>query len=154
MAAHKAPPSLGFSRQEHWSGLPFPSPMHESKKWKWSRSCLTLRDPMDCSPRSMGFSRQEYWSGVPLPSPQARLGPLYTLLTNSVPLPQSFYRNFNFLHFCYNKLKNTQECSLIYSTLRFNNCCNLLRCFIYPFPSLFSFISMKSLFLFSLLKNC
>ena len=25
-------PSLGFSRQEHWSGLPFPSPMHESKK--------------------------------------------------------------------------------------------------------------------------
>ena len=29
-AAHQAPPSLGFSRQEHWSGLPFPSPMHES----------------------------------------------------------------------------------------------------------------------------
>ena len=24
MAAHQAPPSLGFSRQEHWSGLPFP----------------------------------------------------------------------------------------------------------------------------------
>ena len=34
-AAHQAPPSLGFSRQEHWSGLPFPSPMHESAKWKW-----------------------------------------------------------------------------------------------------------------------
>ena len=31
-AAYQAPPSLGFSRQEHWSGLPFPSPMHESKK--------------------------------------------------------------------------------------------------------------------------
>ena len=30
--AHQAPPSLGFSRQEHWSGLPFPSPMHESEK--------------------------------------------------------------------------------------------------------------------------
>ena len=29
-AAHQAPPSLGYSRQEHWSGLPFPSPMHES----------------------------------------------------------------------------------------------------------------------------
>ena len=26
------PPSLGFSRQEHWSGLPFPSPMHVSEK--------------------------------------------------------------------------------------------------------------------------
>ena len=32
MAAHQAPPSLGFSRQEHWNGLPFPSPMHESEK--------------------------------------------------------------------------------------------------------------------------
>ena len=31
-AAHQAPPSLGFSRQEHWSGLPFPSPMHESEQ--------------------------------------------------------------------------------------------------------------------------
>ena len=23
---HQAPPSMGFSRQEYWSGLPFPSP--------------------------------------------------------------------------------------------------------------------------------
>ena len=44
MAAHQAPPSLGFSRQEHWSGLPFPSPMHESEKWKWSCSVVS-----DCS---------------------------------------------------------------------------------------------------------
>ena len=49
-AAHQAPPSLGFSRQEHWSGLPFPSPMHESEKWKWSHSVVSdLRNPMDCS---------------------------------------------------------------------------------------------------------
>ena len=45
-AAHQAPPSLGFSRQEHWSGLPFPSPMRESEV---AQSCLTLSDPMDCS---------------------------------------------------------------------------------------------------------
>ena len=32
MAANQAPPTLGFSTQEHWSGLPFPSPMHESEK--------------------------------------------------------------------------------------------------------------------------
>src|SRR5574340_808716 len=38
MAAHQAPPSLGFSRQEHRSGTPFPSPMHESEKWKGSHS--------------------------------------------------------------------------------------------------------------------
>ena len=31
-AAHQAPLSLRFSRQEHWSGLPFPSPMHEGEK--------------------------------------------------------------------------------------------------------------------------
>ena len=40
-AAHQAPPSLRFSRQEHWSGLPFSSPMHESKKWEWSRSVIS-----------------------------------------------------------------------------------------------------------------
>jgi len=40
-AAHQAPPSLGFSRQEHWSGLPFPSPVHESEKWKWSHSVVS-----------------------------------------------------------------------------------------------------------------
>ena len=46
-AAHQAPPSLGFSKQEHWSGLPFPSPMRESE---FAQLCPTLRDPMDCSP--------------------------------------------------------------------------------------------------------
>ena len=31
-AAYQASLFMGFSRQEHWSGLPFPSPMHESGK--------------------------------------------------------------------------------------------------------------------------
>ena len=48
MAGHQAPPSLGFSRQEHWSGLPFPSPMHESES-EVAQSCPTLSDPMDFS---------------------------------------------------------------------------------------------------------
>ena len=26
LGAYQAPPSMGFSRQEYWSGLPFPSP--------------------------------------------------------------------------------------------------------------------------------
>ena len=26
-AAYQAPPSMGFSRQEHWSGAPLPSPL-------------------------------------------------------------------------------------------------------------------------------
>ena len=41
MAAHQAPPSLGFSRQEHWSGLPLPSLVHESEKWKGSTSVVS-----------------------------------------------------------------------------------------------------------------
>jgi len=46
MAAHQALPSLGFSGQEYWSGLPFPSPMHESEV---AQSYPSLSDPMDCS---------------------------------------------------------------------------------------------------------
>ena len=42
----QAPPSLGSSRQEHWSGLLFPSPMHEREKWL---SHVQFGDPMDCS---------------------------------------------------------------------------------------------------------
>ena len=46
-AAQQAPPSLGFSRHEHWSGLPFPSPMQESES-EVAQSCPTLSGPMDC----------------------------------------------------------------------------------------------------------
>ena len=50
MAAHQAPLALGFSRQEHWSGLPFPSPVHESEtESEVTQSCPTLSNPMDCS---------------------------------------------------------------------------------------------------------
>ena len=50
MAAHQAPPSLGFSRQEQWSRLPFPSPMMKVKSEREvAQSCPTLSDPMDCS---------------------------------------------------------------------------------------------------------
>ena len=47
-AAHQAPPSLGFFRQEHWSGLPFTSPVHESES-EVAQSCPTLSNPKDCS---------------------------------------------------------------------------------------------------------
>ena len=69
-AAHQAPPSLGFSRQEYWSGLPFPSPVHENEKWKWSRSVMSdsspphglqptrLLHPWDFPGKSIGVDRQ------------------------------------------------------------------------------------------------
>ena len=46
-------PVPGILRQEDWSGLPFPSPMHESEKWKWSRSVVS--DPQQ--PRGLQPSR-------------------------------------------------------------------------------------------------
>jgi len=49
MAAHQAPPSLEFSRQEQWSGLPFPSPVRESEdadphKWGECADCPAARE--------------------------------------------------------------------------------------------------------------
>ena len=38
--AHQAPLSMGFSRQEHWSGLPFPSPKKFS--FIWPREVLVV----------------------------------------------------------------------------------------------------------------
>ena len=68
-AAHQAPLSLGFSRQEHWSGLPFPSIMHACMHAKSLQSVLTLCDSIDGSPPlATGFSGQEYWNGLPFPS--------------------------------------------------------------------------------------
>ena len=52
-AAYQAPPSMGLSRQEYWSGVPLPSPI--SSSWvhaKWFQSCVILWDPLDCSPPS------------------------------------------------------------------------------------------------------
>ena len=69
--AYQAPSSMGFSRQECWSGLPCPSQMQESEKWKWLSRVQLLATPWTeahQAPSSMGFSRQEYWSEVPLPS--------------------------------------------------------------------------------------
>ena len=51
-AAHQAPLSLGFSRQEHWSGVPLPSPTYgpAAATAKSLQSCPALCDPIDGSP--------------------------------------------------------------------------------------------------------
>ena len=49
--ACQASPSMGFSRQEYWSGLPLPSPQkHAAAAAKSLQSCPTLCDPIDGSP--------------------------------------------------------------------------------------------------------
>ena len=64
-AAHQAPLSTGFSRQEYWSGVPVPSPSGwvDSDPFviPWTVACQV--------PLSVGFPRQEYWSELPFPSP-------------------------------------------------------------------------------------
>ena len=71
MAAYQAPLSLGFSRQEFWSQLPFPSPVHACMLSHFSHAqlCATPWIAAHQAPLSTGFSRQEYWSGLPFPSP-------------------------------------------------------------------------------------
>ena len=81
IAAHQAPQPMGFSRQEYWSGVPFPSPVikyevsevREVKLLSRVRLCATPRTAAHQAPLSTGFSRQEYWSELPLPSPRESL---------------------------------------------------------------------------------
>ena len=40
-AAHQAPPSMGFSRQEYWSGVPLPSPLKQNCYVLLRQSCIT-----------------------------------------------------------------------------------------------------------------
>ena len=50
-AAHQAPLSLGFSRQEYWVGCHFLLQcMKVKSENEAAQSCPTLCDPMDCSP--------------------------------------------------------------------------------------------------------
>ena len=60
-AAYQAPPSMGFSKQEYWSGVPLPSPVLYIRSLLFiyficsvqfssvTQSCPTLSNPMDCS---------------------------------------------------------------------------------------------------------
>ena len=96
-AACQAPLSLRFSRQEYWSGLPFPSPENLPNQGSnpflcllhWQAGSLPLVKVKSVShvqlfvipwtvayqaPLFVEFSRQEYWSGLLFPSPGCHLG--------------------------------------------------------------------------------
>ena len=80
-------PSLGFSRQEHWSGLPFPSPNHESKKWKWSRSVVS--DPQ----RSHGLQPSRLLHPWDFPGRSTRVGCHCLLRLSQLGNPIISFRN-------------------------------------------------------------
>ena len=86
--ARQAPPSMGFSRQEYWSGLLFPSPgdlpnpgikpksptlqadaLTSAPPGKPLRSLLLVGHNIISLSLCFGGGRQEYWSGLPFPSP-------------------------------------------------------------------------------------
>ena len=88
-AAHQAPRSLGFYRQEHWSGLPFPSPMHESEKWKWSSSVVSN----SLWPRGLQPTRLlRPWDS---PGKSTGVLPLPSLAPTSRPLQMRNKKHFN-----------------------------------------------------------
>ena len=68
-AAYQAPLSMGFSRQEYWSGVPLPSPNQNTllllllSRFSRVRLCSTPLTAAHQAPPSLGFSRQEHWSG-------------------------------------------------------------------------------------------
>ena len=97
-AAHQVLPSLGFSRQEHWSGLPFPSPRHESEKWMKSFS----HDPMDCSPSGSSVHGMIHSAFSNLLKNLVEFhclygGPIFLLLFVLIPL--LLWRHLSFLRF-------------------------------------------------------
>ena len=51
--AYQASQSMESSKQDYWSGLPFPSPKSSFEPLFWGGR----------------VGRQEYWSGLPFPSP-------------------------------------------------------------------------------------
>ena len=58
-AAHQAPPSLGFSRQEHWSGLPLPSPPQRSHHLAFPpifyENCFPTALSIECAIKLLDF---------------------------------------------------------------------------------------------------
>ena len=90
---YQAPPSMAFSRQEHWSGLPFSSPVPTMllllSHFSRVRLFTTPWTAAYQAPPSMAFSRQEYWSGLPLPTPYKglhKINILYWLKSNNCVL--------------------------------------------------------------------
>ena len=63
-AAHQAPPSVGFSRQEYWSGVPLPSQYKGSNNTKW----IPIKSPINEHLLNIRFNRYSFgieWISIP-----------------------------------------------------------------------------------------
>ena len=54
-AAYQVPLSMGFSRQEYWSGVPLPSPLHVTSGYIFSNTDVSAES-------SIGSTALENWS--------------------------------------------------------------------------------------------
>jgi len=96
-AAHQAPLSLGFSRQEYWSALPFPSPMHACKIASVMSDSVRPYGQQPtrllCPPGSWNSPGKEDWSGLPFPSPITGIYIMITTLSvNGLNVPTKRHR--------------------------------------------------------------
>ena len=73
MEAYQAPLSLGFSKQEYWSGLPFPSPMHgcqvtsvmPDSVWSYVQQPTRLLRPRDSLGKNAGVVAISFSKEIP-----------------------------------------------------------------------------------------
>ena len=134
MAAHRAPPSMGFSRQEYWSRLPFPSPMVLYNIYFFGRKmlslnsgfvslsvlvtqlCQTLCNLMDCSPPGSSVhwisqARILEWVTVPFSrgSSQPRDWTCVSCIVNSsLPSESPGINRMNFINQVYKAAVNSR----------------------------------------------
>ena len=77
-AAHQAPPSMGFSKQEYWSGVPLPSlqrALRSVKNWLFLTGILLT--PLNM-PGELKFRNWSFWNSI-------RLKVVSSILDNSCP---------------------------------------------------------------------
>ena len=91
-AAHQAPPSMGFSRQEYWSGVPLPSPKVYLESINFSPSLLPplgFRPPLSPAPNYISCLFQFYFTQLILSHSQNNIK-LQKWLCLRVPIPLKF----------------------------------------------------------------
>ena len=76
--AYQALPSMGFSRQEYWSGVPLPSPLQAYRRWQLLQCHCSLTHESFCfmslcfynkSPQTSGFKESTCNAGDPSSTP-------------------------------------------------------------------------------------
>ena len=82
--AYQVPPSMGFSRQEYWSGLPFPSPGDLPNPGTKPGSPALQRDALPSEPPGPSFNSQQDLAAMVLMS----VHPAFLLISSGFHSPE------------------------------------------------------------------